>query len=231
MRLAVILAPARWVLLIPHPRALAHFAVEHSRYLAENWWATFSVSTAAAVAALILAIGLAALTVRFRTVDFVLTPLVAISQSFPLQAIAPLLIVALGVGFHTKVLIAYVIAFFPMYGACVTALKATPQPLLAHLAVCRATFLRGLWHVRIPAALPAIVSSVKVGFTLAVLGAVVAEFIQPDKGLGSLLVVGQSSYDIELIYICIFLLMAQGLAIYGIAWRVESHLLRMREAR
>jgi ABC-type nitrate/sulfonate/bicarbonate transport system permease component len=231
MMFGLLAAPTRWGLLVPHPRQVFHFAIDHGRYLLENWWATFSVSTAAAGLALLSALLLSALATRFRLFDIAFAPVVAASQSFPLQAIAPLLIIALGIGFHTKLAIAFIIAFFPMYGACATALKETPPPLLAYLAVCHTSFRRGMWYVRIPAALPAIVSSAKVGFTLAVLGAVVAEFIQPDVGLGSLLVVGQSDYDVTLIYTCILLLMFQGLFIYGIAWALEIRLLRSRVAQ
>jgi NitT/TauT family transport system permease protein len=152
------------------------------------------------------------------------------SQSFPLQSIAPLIIIVLGVGFITKTVIAFVIAFFPIYGACSTAMHTTPAPLLAHLSICKAGFLDGIRYIRIPSALPTIISASKVGFTLSVLGSVVAEFIQPDKGLGQLLLVAQSNYDVDVIYICVFLLMAQGLCIYGALSALEIKVLKKRRS-
>jgi NitT/TauT family transport system permease protein len=217
-----------WNLLLPNFDRILSLLREHGDYFAAHWWATLSVSlTASALAiAVSLAMGIAA--TRFRAVEVVLTPAVAISQSFPLQAIAPIIIILMGVGFHTKLSIAFVIAFFPIYGTCLTALKTTPQPILAHLAVCRASFLNGMRHARIPAALPAIISAAKIGFTLAVLGAVVAEFIHPDKGLGHVLLVAQSNYDIDVIYICVALLMVQGLSMYGLLSMMENYIIRRR---
>jgi NitT/TauT family transport system permease protein len=145
-----------------------------------------------------------------------------------LQAVAPILLILLGSGFSTKTTIAFLIAFFPIYSACLTALFTTPKNLMNLLFVCRSPLLRGIWHVRLPSALPAIISSAKVGFTLAVLGAVVAEFIHPDEGLGYLLLIAQSSYNIEVIYICIGLLMFQGVIIYQGLSFFESYIMRTR---
>jgi NitT/TauT family transport system permease protein len=76
--------------------------------------------------------------------------------------------------------------------------------------------------------LPALISAAKVGFTLAVLGAVVAEFIHPDKGLGYLILVAQSSYNVEVIYVCVLLLIMQGIAVYGGLSVLENKIIRNR---
>jgi len=220
----------KWDLLLPSIPRMVLLLTQHPFHFLANWWATFSVSATASALALFFGLVLSVLSLRFRVVDVLSTPFVALSQSFPLQAIAPLIIVLLGIGFGTKAVIAFVIAFFPIYSTCITALKTTPRPIRALVTVCNTSYLKGMWYVRIPSAMPAIVSSAKVGFTLAVLGAVVAEFIQPDKGLGTLLLIAQSNYDVEVIYICVMLLIVQGISVYGSLSLVETYLIRQGRA-
>jgi ABC-type nitrate/sulfonate/bicarbonate transport system permease component len=201
---------------------------QHQDHFLYNWWATSSVAIVASIAALVIALLLAVLALRYKGFRIAFAPIVAGSQSFPLQALAPLLLVALGVGFTTKVFIAFVIAFFPIYAACSSALRTTPPNLLAYACVCDAGFAAGVRHIRVPAALPTVVSSAKVGFTLAVLGAVVAEFIQPDAGLGQLLLIAQSNYDVDVIYICILCLICQGLVVFISLSAIEQIILKKR---
>lgn len=218
----------KWELLLPKINTLLSLLREHPGHFLHHWWSTFSVSSLASVLALSLGLILSVIALRYKYIDYAATPVVGLSQSFPLQAITPLIIIVFGVGIQTKIIIATIIAFFPIYGACITALKTTPKPILAHLHICNSTFLKGVWLVRIPAAMPAIVSSAKVGFTLAVLGAVVAEFIHPDDGLGHLLLVAQSNYNVEVVYICIVILMLQGIIVYGGLTFLESYLIKKR---
>lgn len=218
----------RLELMLPNWNRLKDLALHHYDHFLINWWATFSVSASAAMIAMIVALSIAILSIRFKLIRCLVNPIAAASQSFPLQAVAPLLIVVLGVGFTTKLLIAYVIAFFPIYSICVTALENLPQPLKAQISICNGSFLNGMRYIHIPYALPEIISSAKVGFTLAVLGAVVAEFIQPDEGLGQLLLIAQSSFDIEVIYICILLLIVQGIAVYSLLEVIEKKITSKR---
>lgn len=204
----------RWDLLLPDLKEMFRLLSEHPAMFLDNWWATFSVSIVGSAFAIVLAILFSILALKIKFVDLLMQPIVAISQSFPLQAITPLIIIVMGVGFMTKSFVAFLIAFFPIYGACITAIKTTPNNLISFSKIYQARFFKEVYYVRIPYALPAIISSAKVGFTLAVLGAVVAEFMQPNIGLGRLILIAQSQYQIEVLYICIFLLMIQGLVIY-----------------
>lgn len=218
----------RWELLLPKPERMLSLLIENPFYYLDAWWGTFSIAAIASLLALVFAVFFSILSLQFKVLRYIFTPLVTISQSFPLQAIAPIILIVFGTGFFSLVVVAFVIAFFPIYGACSTALLSTPTPLLAYLSVCHTSFMKSVWYVRIPSSLPAIISSAKVGFTLAVLGAVVAEFIQPSKGLGELLMIAQSSFDMEMIYICITFLVIQGLAVYGLLGVFESYILKKR---
>lgn len=130
-----------------------------------------------------------------------------------------------GSRFQDKDIDSFSYSFFPIYGACITAIKTTPKNLICFSKIYRTSFLKEIYYIRFPYAFPAVISAVKVGFTLAVLGAVVAEFIQPDAGLGRLILIAQSKYDIEIIYICIMMLVVQGLFVYISLSKVENMLI------
>ncbi len=219
----------RWDLIAPRFEEMQRQWVENYPYFLDHWWATFLVSICAAFSALIMAIILSGLALRIKPVSTLVTPFIVLSQSFPIQALAPVLIILLGIGFHTKFAIAFIIALFPIYSQCWGALNSVPTNLMRQCDTFRTTFLKSLIYVRLPWAAPRIVGASKVGFTLAVLGAVVAEFIQPDRGLGRVILVAQSEYNIEVIYIAILLLIIQGLAFYFIMSNVESYLVTRRK--
>ncbi|WP_274972354.1 ABC transporter permease [Bacteroides fluxus] len=215
----------KWKLLFPDVERMWQVFSEQIPFFMNNWLETFIVSFCGSLCALFFALLLSVIAFRFRLFDVIMMPIVAVSQSFPLQAIAPLIIIVMGVGFRTKILIAFLIAFFPIYGACITAIKTTPKNLICFSKIYRTSFLKEIYYIRFPYAFPAVISAVKVGFTLAVLGAVVAEFIQPDAGLGRLILIAQSKYDIEIIYICIMMLVVQGLFVYISLSKVENMLI------
>lgn len=204
----------RWDILLPNLQEMKILLFEQFDVFMKNWWATFSVSIVGSVLAILAALIIAIIALKMRFIDTIMMPIVALSQSFPLQAITPLIIIILGIGFKTKALVAFLIAFFPIYSVCITALKTTPRNLLCFSIIYQAGFLKEIYYIRIPYALPAIISSMKVGFTLAVLGAVVAEFMQPDVGLGRMILLAQSQYQVETLYLCIVLLIIQGLFFY-----------------
>jgi NitT/TauT family transport system permease protein len=204
----------RWDILLPNLQEMKILLLEQFDVFMRNWWATFSVSFVGSILAIVIALIITIIALKIKFVDTMMMPIVALSQSFPLQAITPLIIILLGIGFMTKVLVAFLIAFFPIYGTCITALKTTPRNLLCFATIYQASFFKEIYYVRIPYALPAIISSMKIGFTLAVLGAVVAEFMQPDVGLGRMILLAQSQYQIETLYLCILLLIIQGLFFY-----------------
>ena len=215
-----------WKLLFPDIGKMIDIFINNPDHFLNNWWATFSVSLIASIIALILGLIISVTANKIKFVNYLFMPIVAISQSFPLQAIAPLILIVMGVGFQTKTFIAFLIAFFPIYNSCLNAIKTTPENYLNYARVNNSSYLKEVFYIRIPHALPAIVSSAKVGFTLAVLGSVVAEFIQPDKGLGNLILIAQSSYNIEVIYICLILLIAQGLFFYLSLTYLEKYLIK-----
>jgi NitT/TauT family transport system permease protein len=131
-------------------------------------------------------------------------------------AIAPLLIFWTGIGLTPKVLVAFLIAFFPIVIDTVVGLRSVEPDLLHLVRSMGASQLKTFWKVRFPTALPSIFAGLKVGVTLAVVGAIVGEFIQADRGLGYTLLQANAMINTKLSFAIVFLLSAVGIVLFMI---------------
>jgi NitT/TauT family transport system permease protein len=213
---------------LPDPKGIISLFLSQPHYYLYHWLQTFQVSISACCLALFTTLVLLAISLRYGWIGYVFNGLAAITQSFPLQAIAPLLLIILGIGFGTKLLIAFLICFFPLYGSLSQSLRKIEDDHGLLICSTGAKFVDATLRVRLPALLPDFLASAKVAFTLSVLGAVVAEFVQPNSGLGYVILVSQSSFNLEAMYLCVFLLIIQGLSVFSIASYFE---MRSRRAR
>ncbi len=176
--------------------------------------------------ALVLGYGVA----HSRLVAFLLEPVIVISQAVPIVALAPLLTVWFGPGLTSKVIVCGLIVFFPILINVTSGIKGIDPrqfDLFRTLEASRSQILR---HLEIPAALPAFLSGLKVGGTLAAMGAVVGEFVASSKGLGYLVKQGQNLYDLPRMFAAILILMVIASAVYGIMALLERLLLRWKRA-
>ena len=134
-----------------------------------------------------------------------LYPLMVGLQSMPKVALAPVIVVWFGYGLSSKVVMAFLFAFFPIVIATLGGLNATPNHLVEHFRALRASRWTTFWKLRAPTALPGFIDGCKVAMPLAVIGAVVGEFIGADKGLGNLIVVATGAADTTLTFAGIFM--------------------------
>jgi ABC-type nitrate/sulfonate/bicarbonate transport system permease component len=143
---------------------------------------------AAAGIGLLLACGLglvlAALLDTWASLRRALYPLLVLSQTVPLVAIAPLLILALGFGLEIKIVVVILFTFFPITLSSLDAMLATPPALMAHMRSLGATRWQTWRYARLPWAMPAFFSGLRVAATYACSGAVLGEFITAQYGLG-----------------------------------------------
>ena len=154
---------------------------------------------------------LAVLIVTSRVLEQMLYPLLVISQTVPQIAVAPLLIVWFGFGMLPKILVAFVISFFPIVVNTATGLRSVPQEL-SDLAVSMGGSKLAIFRrVRFPHALPHLFAGLKVGIALAVIGAVVGEFAGADKGLGYLIRRAAGRADVAYVLAAVALLSAMGI--------------------
>lgn len=162
-----------------------------------------------------LAIGLTSSRLLSRTV----LPLLVVVQSTPIVAIAPIIVVTLGADMLPRVLITTLITFFPLVISTAAGLVSVPAELIELSRSLRAPRWREYTQIRLPYGVPYIFSALKVSSTLAVVGAVVAEFVAAEHGLGYLILFSTSAFKVPLAFAALAVLVACSLAIFkAIGW-------------
>jgi NitT/TauT family transport system permease protein len=178
---------------------------------------------------LLAALVLGYLMTKSWLVEQVLSPLVVVSQAVPIVALAPLLVVWFGPGMTSKVLVCALVVFFPLLNSVVVGLRSVTPGLAALLRSLRASRWQTFVKLELPAALPVLLGGLKVGATLAVIGAVVGEFTGADRGLGFLIMQSRGLYDTAQMFVAFGALAAIALALYGAALALERRLLHWRK--
>jgi NitT/TauT family transport system permease protein len=159
-----------------------------------------------------------------------LSPYIVASQSVPVVAIAPLLIIWFGPGIFSKVLICALIVFFPVLVNTVVGLRSVPEELVDMMRSLQATRWQTVTYLEVPSALPVFLGGLRIGATLSVIGAVVGEFVGSDRGLGFLVNLGRGRYDTALVFVAVFTLVTLALGLYGAVVFIESRWLSWRGA-
>ena len=162
---------------------------------------------------------------KSRTVERLLSPYIVASQSVPIVAIAPLLVIWFGPGRISKILISALIVFFPVLVNTVVGVRSVPEDLHDLMRSLRATRWQVFLKLEVPAAMPVIFGGLKVGATLSVIGAVVGEFVGSDEGLGFLINVGRGVFDTSLVFVAVIMLITLALALYGLVTAIERRVL------
>lgn len=171
------------------------------------------------------ATGLGYLLARSVHLERLLSPYIVASQSIPIVAIAPLLVIWFGPGLSSKVLICALIVFFPVLVNTIVGVRSVPEDLRDLMRSLHATRWQTLKDLELPAALPVIFGGLKIGATLSVIGAVVGEFVGAKSGLGFLVNVGRGIYDTALVFVSVFTLIFLAMILYGLVSLLEKRLL------
>lgn len=210
--------------ILPAPSRIATLLVTERSLLAGEAAVTLLEIFLGFGIALVMGIGLALLIFASRTVERAVYPLVIASQTVPVFAIAPLLIVWLGYGMLSKVAMAALIVFFPIVVNTVDGLRAADPDIINLLLILGATPAQVLVKLRAPAALPFVFSGIRIAVATSVIGAVIGEWVGATQGLGFLMIHANAQLHIDLVFaaIAVLSLMAVGLflAVSGIEWLV-----------
>lgn len=163
-----------------------------------------------------LAVGalLAVLIVRFSWLDRALYPLIVLFQVVPKVALAPIFILWFGYELAPKLLLIVVIAFFPITLNTIVGLRAIDQDLLTLMRSVGASRNQILFQVQIPTSLPYLFAGMRIAITLAVIGAVVAEFAGASDGLGYLIQFASTQLDTPLMFAALTVVSLLGLVLY-----------------
>lgn len=169
-------------------------------------------------------IALAVLMFELPVLERAFYPYVIGSQTVPVFAIAPLLVLWLGYGIWSKVLMAAVIVFFPIVLNTLDGLKAADVDTVNLLRVMRASRWQLLWKVQFPSALPFVLSGAKIGISISTIGAVIGEWVGAKAGLGRLMLDANSQLQVSLVFAAIICLTVVGLSLFGLMTLVERWL-------
>jgi ABC-type nitrate/sulfonate/bicarbonate transport system permease component len=200
---------------VPPPSAvLRELAAEPGLFLHDTL-VTLAEAAAGLALGVVFALAFAAAALHSRLLDRVLTPLVVVTQTVPVIALAPLLVLWLGYGALPRVVVCALIAFFPLAVTALQGLRATDAQLLLLLRSLDASAWFVFWRVRVPGAAPYFAAGLRTGATLSLVGAVVAEWTGSDAGLGYLVLSANARLATAQAFAAILLITALGLAAYA----------------
>jgi NitT/TauT family transport system permease protein len=181
-----------------------------------------------------LALGLSLATVlgyglaKSPLLERILSPYIVASQAIPIVALAPLLVIWFGFGGLSKVLVCALTVFFPALVNTTLGIRSVEPDLRALMRVLQASRWQTLTLLEIPAALPVLFGGLKVAVTLAVIGAVVGEFVGADRGLGFLINLARGILDTPMLFVALFTLIFIALALYTAVTLLEYAILKWR---
>jgi NitT/TauT family transport system permease protein len=163
---------------------------------------------------ILFGIPMALLIAYSRTVESFVYPLLVFSQSVPKIAVAPLFVVWFGFGIIPKVIAAFLLGFFPIVVSTVMGFKSVEPEMIDLARSMKASRLQTFMRISLPHAMPAIFSGLKVSVTLAVVGAVVGEFVGSNSGIGYVLQIANGNFDLPLMFAALVVLSMIGVVLF-----------------
>ena len=163
---------------------------------------------------------------RSRLANRLMSPYLVAAQAVPILALAPLIALWFGTGLLSRSIIIALVVFFPVAISAMVAVRGVDRRLLEMARSYRVTRRQRIRLIEVPAALPGIVGGLRIGITLAVVGAIVAEWTGGEEGLGVLINLARGSlFDIPLLFATLALIALLGIALYGSVLLVERRVL------
>ena len=186
------------------------------------------------LAAVVFGVAIALVIAFSKRLEGVIYPLLVFFQIVPKIAVAPLFIIWFGFGLMPKVLLVFLLSFFPVVVSAITAFRSVDADIMDLARSSGASRLRTFWKVQLPHALPTLFTGFKVAAALSATAAVVAEFVASDNGLGFLLLEYNGALDTSMTFATIIVLSVLGLALYGAVVLIEHlafpwHISRRRD--
>ncbi len=211
------------VYLLPPPSAIVEGALAVSP---SSWgghiWATLRVSLLGYALAVMIGIPLAVALANSRLLSRTLYPMLVVVQSTPIVAVAPIIVVVLGAGDAPRIVITFLITFFPIVVSTVTGLMSTPPELLELSRSLGASRWREIRNIQLPFAVPHIFSALRISITLAIIGAVVAEFVAAENGLGFFIAFSTSFFKVPQAFAALAILVTISLILFRLVAMIQK---------
>jgi NitT/TauT family transport system permease protein len=204
--------------ILPPPRDLWTAFIEKLPILGNHSMITFIEAVGGFTFSIVLGVTFAIAVVYSRHLQNTIYPLIVILYAMPKSAFAPLMVIWVGYGLMSKIAIAFLVAFFPIVVNTVVGLKEVEPELLELARINRGSQFDIFRKIRLPNSIPFMFAGIKVAIVLSVTGAIVAEFVAANAGLGYLVL--QANYSLDTAFALVVLLILAVLSL-GLFWLVE----------
>ena len=209
------------VYLLPAPSVIWTDTVAIAGTIGEHTLATLATVVVGFLISFAISLPLAVFMTSSPLISSAIYPLLVLTQSIPKVALAPILVVMLGANELPRLVITFLVAFFPLVIAIAVGLVAVPDELIELGRSLKASKLQELYRIRLPYAVPFIFSGLKVAIALAVVGAVVGEFVNADKGLGYMIITATAFFKTPVAFGSLILLSVMGVVLFQIVVIIE----------
>ncbi|MBW3698262.1 ABC transporter permease [Vibrio sp. T187] len=203
--------------ILPAPLDVFERLIQRHEVLAKHTWVTAQEIILGLFLGLSMGMVFALQMLLFKPVKRWLLPILIASQAIPVFAIAPVLMLWLGYGIASKVVMAALIIFFPVTTCCYDGLRNTPTGYLDLAKTMGASKWQMLRHIQLPASLPTLASGIRVAVVIAPIGAVAGEWVGSSEGLGYLMLQANARMMIDEMFAALFILSALSVSLYFFA--------------
>lgn len=200
--------------LLPSPLRIAQAGLEAKSLLGPHIWQTLTETLVGFGLALIVGLSLALLIDFSATLRRAIYPLLVVSQTIPIIAIAPLLVIWFGYGILPKVLVVALVCFFPIVVSTADGLQSADPDLSALLQAMGATRRQVFFKVRLPGALPSVFSGIKIAVTYSVIGAIIGEWVGASRGLGVFMLRSTNAFRTDWLFVAVAITALMSVALF-----------------
>ncbi|WP_342723481.1 ABC transporter permease [Bradyrhizobium sp. B097] len=215
---------------LPTPLAIAKRIVRDTSLLTAHTYVTLLEVVFGFAIGVLMGIPLALSIFYSKAFERAIYPILVGLQTVPKISLAPILVLYLGYGWAPKIVLAFLISFFPIVISTVVGLQSLDKSLVNLVRSMGANEWQTFFKLRLPAALPNIFGGFKVAISLAVIGAVIGEYVAAERGLGYLQLQANSQFDTTLNFATVVTISALGVILYFIIDVVESRFSYKRDA-
>ncbi|MGO2533332.1 ABC transporter permease [Arthrobacter rhombi] len=223
----------KWVepYILPSPQATVSALTDNAAYLTQHTGITTLETVLGFIIAVVLGELVAVLMVYSRSMEKTMYPVILFAQVIPKIAIAPLFVVWLGFGIEPKILIAVLMAFFPIVISGMAGLRSVDPEILELTSTMGANPIKTFLKIRFPASLPQLFSGLKVAATLAVTGAVVGEFVGANEGLGYVILQANGNIDTAMLFAALIIMSVLGILLFALIQIAEWFMIPWHSSR
>ena len=205
--------------ILPSPLAVMEALLENYALLGYHAWYTLIEIILGLICGVLFGVITAVSMNLWRKLEPWLLPFLVVSQAIPVFALAPILVLWFGYGLTSKIMMAALIIFFPITAAFYDGLRQTDQGWLDLAKTMRASRLQTLRWIKIPAALPAFASGLRIAVSIAPIGAIVGEWVGSSAGLGYLMLHANARLQIDVMFAALFILATVAVFLYTLTDR------------